>query len=122
MGIESYRDLNVWQLGIELVQDIYLVTQAFPKTEIYGMVSQMRRAAVSVPSNIAEGQQRDSTKDYLRHISISLGSLAELRTLLEISQRLQYVTRQNNAALDRKAERIGKMLRALQKSLKRRLQ
>ena len=121
MGVESYRDLNVWQLGIELVQDIYMITQAFPKSEVYGIVSQMRRAAVSVPSNIAEGQQRDSTKDYLRHISISLGSLAELRTLLEISQRLQYTTKQNGTALDRKAEQLGKMLRALQKSLKRRL-
>ncbi|HQU46061.1 MAG TPA: four helix bundle protein, partial [Pirellulales bacterium] len=104
MGIESYRNLNVWQLGIELVQDIYMTTQTFPKAEIYGMVSQMRRAAVSVPSNIAEGQQRDSTKDYLRHLSISLGSLAELNTQLVIAERLRYIDVDKNAAVSRKAE------------------
>lgn len=121
MPISSYRDLNVWKLGIELVEDIYMTTQAFPKAEIYGMVSQMQRAAVSVPANIAEGQQRDSTKEYLRHLSISLGSLAELSTMLVIAERLRYVDAGRSAMLNGKCEHVGKMLRSLQKSLKRRL-
>lgn len=121
MSVYSYRDLNVWQLSIELVEEIYEVTQRFPKEELYGLVSQLRRAAVSVPANIAEGQQRDSTKDYLRHVAISLGSLAEVRTLLEISQRLHFLKRERGSELDAKAERIGRMIRALQKSLKKKL-
>ncbi|MGH7194786.1 MAG: four helix bundle protein [Candidatus Saccharimonadales bacterium] len=122
MGVRSYRELTVWQLGIDLVHEVYQATRRFPKSEVYGLTSQIQRAAVSIPSNIAEGQQRDSTKDFLRHLSIALGSLAELNTLLAICDRLSYLQSESLNSMGHKAETIGKMLRALQKSLKRKIQ
>ena len=78
--IISYKDLIVWKRGIELTQEIYFVTSKFPRNELYGLASQMQRAAVSIPSNIAEGQQRKNLKEYLQFLRIALGSLAELET------------------------------------------
>ena len=80
MEIKSFRDLRVWQAGLDMVMEVYGLTQRFPKEEIYGIVSQMRRSAVSVPSNIAEGHTREHGKEYLRHVSYSQASLAELET------------------------------------------
>jgi four helix bundle protein len=80
--IKDYKDLKVWQLGIEIVDKIYLVTESFPKDEQYGLISQMRRAAVSIPSNIAEGFVRNYTKEYKQFLYVSLGSCAELETHL----------------------------------------
>jgi four helix bundle protein len=91
MAITSFRDLRVWQSGMELVTQIYRLTQSFPREEQYGLTSQMRRAAVSVPSNIAEGHARESSKEYLNHLSIVQGSLAELQTQIEIATRLDFV-------------------------------
>src|SRR6266496_168217 len=91
MTINSFRDLRVWQSGMELVTQIYRLTQSFPREEQYGLTSQMRRAAVSVPSNIAEGHARESSKEYLNHLSIVQGSLAELQTQIEIAARLDFV-------------------------------
>lgn len=85
MKLNSFRDLRVWQLSMELVEIIYRLTQNFPKYEIYGLTSQIQRAAVSVPSNIAEGHTREHTKEFLHHLSIAQASLAELETQLEIS-------------------------------------
>ena len=79
MMINSYRELKVWQLGMQLVKDIYLLTRQFPNQELYGLTSQVRRASVSIPANIAEGHARESTKEFLRYISIAQGSLAENR-------------------------------------------
>ncbi|HVW38867.1 MAG TPA: four helix bundle protein [Pirellulales bacterium] len=121
MSVRSYRDLDVWRLGIELVEEIYMVTRALPKSELYGLTSQMQRAAVSVPSNVAEGQQRESTKEFLHHVSYSLGSLAELNTLLAICERLSYSDSVRISALSAKTESIGKMLRSLQRSLRAKL-
>jgi four helix bundle protein len=90
-AISSYRDLDVWNLGIDLVVSCYRITHSFPRQEEYGLSAQLRRAAVSVPSNIAEGHARASTGDYLRHLSIAHGSLAELETHLEIARRLGYL-------------------------------
>jgi four helix bundle protein len=118
MGILSYRDLKVWQFGLKLVCLVYEITSKFPKAEVYGLTSQIQRAAVSVPSNVAEGHARDSSREFLHFLSISLGSLAELETQLVIALQLKYV---DNAALDPvldKCDELGKMLRALQKSLK----
>jgi len=84
-NIKSYRDLIVWQKSVDLVKNIYLCTQTFPKEEQYGLTNQMRRCAVSIPSNIAEGYGRNSTGDYKRFLHISLGSLYELQTQVEIS-------------------------------------
>jgi len=88
--ITSYRDLIVWQRSIELVQEIYHLTEFFPKTEIYGLTNQMRRAAVSIPSNIAEGYARKHRQEYKQFIRIAYGSGAELETQLLIAKRLKF--------------------------------
>jgi len=80
MGINTFRDLRVWQAAVELVVEVYRLTGVLPKQETYGLVSQMQRAAVSIPSNIAEGHSREHIKEYLHHLSVAQGSLAELET------------------------------------------
>ena len=87
----SYRDLEVWKLSIDFVKEMYVVTNGFPHTEIYGLTNQMRRAAVSIPSNIAEGQGRNSSKEFRQFLAISLGSTAELETQLIISNNIGYI-------------------------------
>src|SRR5579859_3903763 len=91
MGISSFRELRVWQAGMDLVEQIYRLTEMFPPKEIYGLVAQMRRAAVSIPSNIAEGHTREHSKEYLHHLSMAHASLAELQTQLEIAHRLHFL-------------------------------
>ncbi|HEX3023926.1 MAG TPA: four helix bundle protein [Chitinophagaceae bacterium] len=91
-SIKSYRDLIIWQKSIELVKLIYIVTNKFPQTEQYGLTNQLRRSAVSIPSNIAEGYGRNSTNDYKRFLQISVGSLYELETQIEISFQLNYIS------------------------------
>lgn len=88
--IHSYKDLIVWQKSMELVTGIYNLTETFPKGELYGLVSQMRRCAVSIPSNIAEGRRRSTGKDYRQFLIIAYGSGAELETQLEIVKRLSF--------------------------------
>lgn len=88
MKINSYKDLIVWQKSMDLVEEIYLLTTKFPKEEIYGLTSQMRRAAVSIPSNIAEGQLRKNLKEYLQFLRISSESAAELETQIMICKKL----------------------------------
>lgn len=90
MTTKNYRDLLIWQKGMDLVKAVYQLTSSFPKEEIYGLTSQLRRAAVSVPSNIAEGHSRNSDKEFNRFLNISLGSLAEVDTQLEIAKQLKY--------------------------------
>lgn len=119
--VQSFRDLIVWQRGIALVETVYQACGSFPKHELYGLVNQMQRCAVSVPTNIAEGSHRDSTKEFLHFISISLGSLAELETHFIIAQRLNYVDGTRSNTLLSEIDELGRMLRALQKSLKSRL-
>lgn len=119
--IKSYRDLQVWQLAIHLSTEIYATTANFPKAETFGLSSQLQRAAVSVPSNIAEGHARDSTKEYLRFISIALGSLAETETQLIISNKLNYINQEKLGEMLERASEIGRMLRGLQQSLKTKL-
>src|SRR4051812_37434860 len=88
VGIQSYRDLRIWQVGMDLIESVYRLSANFPAREVYGLASQMRRAAVSIPSNIAEGHIREGTKEYLCHLSVAQGSLVELQTQLEIAGRL----------------------------------
>ena len=114
----SYRDLNVWKLSIELVKDIYQITTKFPPAEIYGLTNQMRRAAISIPSNIAEGQGRNSFKEFKQFIAIALGSLAELETQLIISHEIGYLNREDSSKLSASLDNISKMLKALANSLK----
>lgn len=118
-GIRSYKELRVWQGGMDVVEAVYRISASFPKSEMYGLTSQIRRAAVSVPSNIAEGHARSSTREYLNHVSIAQGSLAEIETQIEIARRLGYV-RDVNSFFER-AARLGKQLYALRDSLNRKL-
>ena len=117
-AVKSYRDLQVWQFAAELTTDIYVLAAYFPKTEVFGLCSQLQRAAVSVASNIAEGHARDSTKEYLRFIAIALGSLAEVETQLIISNKLNYINQEKLDEMLEKSSTIGRMLRGLQKSLR----
>jgi four helix bundle protein len=118
--ISHFRELRVWQRGMELVVDVYRASANFPRTEIYGLASQLRRAAVSVPSNIAEGHTRESTKEYLNHISIAQASLAEVETQLEIAVRLEYLEPAATEMLLQHAVELGKQLYALRDALNRR--
>ena len=111
---KSYRDLLVWQKGIELVKEVYLLTGQFPSEEKSGLTSQMRRAAVSVPSNISEGQARRSSAEFNRFISISQGSLAELETRLIISTELNFCDVQQTNVILKKTYELQKMLNYLQ--------
>jgi four helix bundle protein len=115
--IESYKDLVVWQKGIELVNELYSVTKGFPKEEMFGLTNQIRRATISVPSNIAEGWGRNSTKNYIQFIRISVGSLYEIETQLVIANNQNYITNQIKSALSEKIDELGKMLNTLLKRL-----
>lgn len=115
--IKSYRDLNVWQRSVDLATRLYGTTQHFPQSEIYGLTNQMRRAAVSIASNIAEGQVR-STLDYARFVTIARGSLAELETQLEIARRIGYLSQEEFDSLSEEMVVIGRQLNALLKRLK----
>jgi four helix bundle protein len=119
--ISSFRELKIWQIGIEVSEQVYRLTQAFPQQERYGLSSQMQRAAVSIPSNIAEGHARDSTKEYLYHLSVSLGSLAELETQLVLSERLRYIDQAKFQPLIDQLHELGRMLRGTEKALKSKL-
>jgi len=110
--ISSYKNLIVWQKSMELVIEVYKLTDAFPKTEMFGLVSQMRRCAVSIPSNIAEGKQRGTRKEYRQFTMIAFGSGAELETQIEISKRLGFCEKEDYIKVD---ELLGEILRILNK-------
>lgn len=109
-AIKSYRDLAVWQKGVELAEACYLLTKRFPATERYGLTSQIRRAAVSVPANIAEGHGRSGPGQFVHQLSIARGSLRELETLLLISQRQAYGKTETFLDLAARTDEIGRML------------
>ena len=113
MEIHTYRDLIVWQRAIELVTEIYQLTEIFPKEEIYGITSQMRRAAVSIPSNIAEGRVRGTRKDFTHFLIISYGSGAELETQIEIAKRLPKTKGLDYFKSDQLLGEIMKMLNSM---------
>ena len=113
MGVKSYKDLIVWQKSVDLVGEVYGLVKLLPKEELYALSDQMRRAAVSIPSNIAEGQARNSSKEFAQFLAIARGSKAELETQLIICVRLGYLTdEQIRTATDLCAE-IGKMINAI---------
>jgi four helix bundle protein len=118
MPIKSYKDLRVWQAAMDLVDATYTVTAAFPRDEIFGLSSQMRRAAVAVPSNIAEGHTREGTKEYLQFLAIARASLAELETQVLISQRRKYGDAEKILALLASIENLGRQLSALRNALR----
>ena len=111
--IKSFKDLRIWQEGIKLVKDIYLLSKKFPKDEIYGLSSQMRRCAVSIPSNIAEGFRRYHNKEYKQFLYITLGSCAELETQLIISHELEYIKEEIKEEITKKIQYICKMVSRL---------
>ena len=117
MAIKSYEDLDVWQKSIDLVTEIYKVVKKLPKEELYGLSDQIRRAAVSIPSNIAEGQQRQSTKDYIKFLSIAKGSLGELKTQIIICERLGYLNPNETEPIKDNIDVIGRMLSGLTHNL-----
>lgn len=119
--IQSHRDLNVWQLGMDIAERVYSLTQSFPTEERFGLTSQLRRACASVPANIAEGNARDSTKDYLRFLSIAVASLAEIETFLELAIRLKYGDALQLRQLEELLGEERRMLRGLQRSLRAKL-
>jgi four helix bundle protein len=117
MGGRNYRDLIAWQKAMDLVETIYQMTRAFPREEIYSLTSQIRRAAVSIPSNISEGQGRGTDKEFLQFLRIAHGSLREVETQVLIAERLAYIEqKQSQEALSQAAE-VGRLLTGLMKTV-----
>jgi len=114
---EGYEDLLVWQKGMKLVKKVYEITRSFPSDEKFGLVSQMRRAAVSIPSNIAEGQERHSTGEFIQSLSHAQGSLAELNTQLLLSTDLGFSTKERTREASDLARELRRMLNALRRKL-----
>ncbi len=115
--IQSYRDLRVWQKGMDLAEACYSITKEFPKEEMYGMTSQIRRAAASIPANISEGYGREYRAEYVQFLRIAQGSLKELETHLILSVRVKLTTSQAVNPILSECESLGKMLRSLIRSL-----
>jgi len=117
--VQSYRDLIVWKKAMNLVLDVYRSTQTFPKTETYGLISQLRRSAVSIPSNIAEGQARLSTLEFKQSLGHARGSLMEVETYILLAQELTYLERDQSESLLAGTAEVGKILNGLLNSLGR---
>ena len=118
LAIKSYRDLQVWQKAMALVVESYSVTRLLPKSESYGLIGQIQRAAVSIPANIAEGHGREHLGDYVRHLSFANGSLMELETHFLIAIELAYVTREQTVTAMSMASEVGRMLTGLTRRLR----
>jgi len=118
MSRNSYRDLEVWRKSMDLVVQCYDATHAFPANEKYGLMGQIQRAAVSVPANIAEGQARENRKEFLHHLSIAHGSVAELETHIEIASRIGYLKVDVAHRLFGQTEEVGRMINGLRRSLR----
>ena len=115
--IASYRDLDIWQLAMEIVVGVYRVTRAFPAEEKFGLIAQLRRAAVAIPSNIAEGHSRLGAGEFRRFVSIARGSGAEVETQLAVAVGLEFISFDEIASLSSKLDRLSKMSFSLYRSL-----
>ena len=118
MRTRGYRELRVWQKAMELMIEVYRLTDRLPKREMFGLTSQLRRAAISIPANIAEGDGREHRGDYLRHLSIARGSVSELDTLLDAAERLSYVRGDERRLAAELTDHVGRMLTRLIERLK----
>ena len=118
--IKNYRDLIVWQKAVDLVTEAYRLSDLFPKGEDFGLRLQVRRAAVSIPANIAEGHGRTGVGEYLHHLSIAHGSLAELETLLTVAVNLGYLKPNVAETIEKRSEEVSRLLRALMRRLRER--
>ena len=119
MKVRNYQELIIWQRAMDLVETVYKASKCFPREELYALTSQVRRAAISIPSNIAEGQGRRTTSDFLRHLSIAYGSLREVETQLLIAGRLNYLTASQVETVMNRAGEVGRLLNGLMNSLSR---
>jgi four helix bundle protein len=117
MPLQSYRDLIAWQRAIDLAEAVYRKSDDFPKQETYGLTAQLRRAVISVPSNIAEGQGRRSTKEFLNLLGIAYGSLCEVETQITLSIRLSYLTKVDADELFQLTAEVGRLINGLTRSL-----
>jgi four helix bundle protein len=118
MDVRGYRELEVWQKAMDLVVACYQTSQNFPKTEAFGLTSQLQRAAVSIPANIAEGQGRQHLAEFIQFLSIAYGSLSELETHIQIAQRLNYIDVKTMENLLTEAGTVGRLLNGLMRSLR----
>ncbi len=121
MSVKNYRDLEVWQLSMDLAEHCYRLTKRFPRAELFGLAGQIRRAAGSVPANLAEGHGRQHTKEFINHISIARGSLKELETHLMLAHRVELLDEEALQELMARTDRISRMLAGLRASLQSRL-
>lgn len=119
MPLKTYRELDVWKVSMDLLEAVYSLTKLFPDVERYALTTQIQRAAVSIPSNIAEGYGRAHRAEYLHMLSIAKGSLAEVETQLLIAHRLGYCSREQLMPVWRLTQRVGRMLRAQLRSLRK---
>ena len=117
--VKSHEDLGVWRLGVELAKDLYVLTEKLPDKEKYRLIDQLCRAAISIPSNIAEGSSRKSRKDFMRFLAIALGSLAEVKTQIILAVELRYILPEQIKAIQTKANMLGKKIHALYNALER---
>jgi four helix bundle protein len=117
LKIKNYQELNIWKRSVEMAIEIYNTSKNFPKEDLYGLTSQMRRASVSIPSNIAEGFNRYQNKEFRQFLYVSLGSCAEVETQLFIAQRLNYVDQEKASKLIKELGEIGKMINSLIKKI-----
>jgi four helix bundle protein len=115
----TYRDLDAWKLGMDLVEECYKTTAAFPRSELYGLTGQLRRASVSIPANLAEGHARRTTRAYLNHVSIAIGSHAELATCVELGIRLGFLNAAEKDKLLALSDSVGRLLYGLYRALDR---
>lgn len=115
--IKSFRDLNIWSKGTDLVKDVYSITEVFPVDEKYGLTSQMRRASVSIPSSIAEGSRRNHNKEYRQFLHIALGSCAELETRITIAKELKFINKEREVELSNRINQLCRMTMSLVKKL-----
>lgn len=120
--LKSHEDLDVWKLSIELADTVYDLGKSLPNDERFGLTSQIQRAAVSVAANIAEGSARDSTRDFLRYLSIAQGSLAEVQTLLVIARRRGFGSEELSVRIADQSTSVGRMLVGLRNALRRKLE
>jgi len=114
----THKDLDAWKEAIQLVEDVYKITRSFPKEEMYGLTSQLRRAAVSIPSNIAEGAARNSTKEFIQFLHMSLGSLSEVETQMIIANRLDYL--HDVCEIEQQIEAVRRLILGLMRYLRAR--
>lgn len=120
-AIRSYKDLVVWQQAVDLALDIYRISDKFPDHEKFGISNQLRRASISISSNIAEGWGRNSTKNYIQFLRISRGSLLEIESIIHVTQKLNYISESDHDAISSRIEAISKMLNRLISTLENKL-